>query len=471
MINEGDNRGIHFYKYSKKRELFLLWFILIIYKVIIDYVFDNGMFIFSDLENLKYDGTKIYISWFLYIIQTLLIALAAAVRLNVSSFVYMLLFCVNGVGFFSMFGRLTTHQDGCFFLVNLFWLIFTLCVLIRYRTPGKKAKEYFASEGQSEMLGSSRGKNLEVQLKIKNSEFCLFALVALVSVAFSGIYGGFRIISSFEDVYLYRMDINMPTLVGYAFRFTSGVFLPYFFVRFIMNKRYFLSGMTLIFAILLFSVDGLKTNLVLYVVILGFYFVNKFWVAPKRKSVTRIVIIVILGISAFLIINFIGYKISGDYLFLNEMYRVLIIPSNIAVRYYNFIEPREALLLRESIMRVFFESPYDRSINYLVSTTVTEYGEAVANTGMFGDAYANFKVFGIVVYPMMYAFILKQWEKINKNSVDEFSLSIGFIMIWNAVNVSFFTWLLTGGVLVYFMITAKYIFRKKQVKLEECEVK
>lgn len=465
MMNDVKNGILNNNKYSKLRETLWLFFVLIIYKVILDYVFDNGMNIFSDVGNLTHDSTRIFVSWLLYIIQTLLIASTVATRSNISSIVYVLLFCVNGVGFYSMFGRLNTHQDGCFALVNLFWFIFTLCILFRFRISRNCVKEGYSIREKSEIPVSpmlNQSSTLINNIAIKKPEIYLFALVALASVLLSGVYGGFRIVTSFDDVYLYRMNLNMPTLVGYAFRFLSGVFLPYFFVRFTINKRYFLSVTTLILAVLLFSVDGLKTNLVLYAVILGFYFVIKLIVAPKGKPVTRIASIVILGISVFLFLNLVGYNMSGDYLFLNEMYRVLVIPSNIAARYYNFIEPREALLLRESIMRVFFESPYDRSINYLVSTTVTEYGEAVANTGMFGDAYANFKIFGVIIYPIIYAFVIKQWEKINKNRVCVFSLSVGFIMIWNAINISFFTWLLTGGVLIYFIITSTFISKNNK---------
>ncbi|MBO5206921.1 MAG: oligosaccharide repeat unit polymerase [Clostridia bacterium] len=447
------------YKHSKSQETFWLWFVLIAYKYIIDYVFDNGMHVFSGAGNLAYDYTRIFVSWLLYIVQTLLIASAVSERSNVSAILYMLLFCVNGVGFYSMFGRMTTHQDGCFVLVNLFWLVFTLCIHFGFSTSKKKIYDSRA-KSQNALLNTTKTKLFKA-ITIKKSEFLLFAFVALASVWLSGKYGGFRIITSFDDVYQYRMDLDMPTLVGYAFRFVSGVFLPYFFVRFVTNKRYFLAVITLVFAVLLFSIDGLKTNLVLYAVVLVFHFVINLNIGPKGKPVTRIASILILGISVFLIMNLIGYKLSGKYLFLNEMYRVLIIPPNIAARYYNFIQPQEALLLRESIMRAFFESPYDRSISYLVSTTVTEYGEAVANTGMFGDAYANFKIFGVIVYPIIYTFILKQWEKINKNHVDSFSLSIGFIMIWNAINISFFTWLLTGGVLVYFIITVLFISKDR----------
>lgn len=450
-------------KYSKSRETIWLFFVLIIYKATLDYVFDNGMNIFSNVGNLIHDSTRIFVSWLLYIIQTLFIASTVVARANIASITYILLFCVNGVGFYSMFGKLNTHQDGCFALVNLFWFIFSLCIHFRFRIFKKSIKKSYNIGKMSEFpVPSTIGQSstLFKTPAIKKFEIYLFTLVAIASVLLSGIYGGFRLLTSFDDVYLYRMNLNMPTLVGYTFRFLSGVFLPYYFVRFLTNRRYFLSVTTFFLAVLLFSVDGLKTNLILYAVILGFNFVIKLIVAPKGKPVTRIASVVILGISVFLFLNLMGYNMSGDYLFLNEMYRVLIIPSNIAVRYYNFIEPQEALLLRESIMRVFFESPYDRSINYLVSTTVTEYGEAVANTGMFGDAYANFKIFGVITYPMIYASIIKQWEKINKNCIGVFSLSVGFIMIWNAINISFFTWLLTGGVLLYFIITATFISKE-----------
>ena len=225
-------------------------------------------------------------------------------------------------------------------------------------------------------------------------------------------------------------------------------------------KNYKLVCTTFFLALLLFGIDGLKTNLVLYFAILV---INILFNITSKKVISpmKLLIYFCIFFSIFIIINYIGYMYNGKYYFIDETYRVFLIPSIISNNYYNFIVNNEALLLRESIMRVFFSSPYSESINYLVSNTITKYGKAIANTGMIGDAYANFKIIGICIYPILYSLILYFWQKTNNNKINTLSISIGFIMIWNAINISFFTWLITGGVIVYFIVTK--LFKRNNV--------
>lgn len=419
LLNNGKNFSMSFF------EIIFISFMIV--KLVLDFVTVNGFYIFSKtIGSVMMD--KYIISWITYFIQVFALSYVCEKKKNLSSLLLAMLFLLNGVGYYTLYSCSISMADEFFFLINIFWLVFTISI------------SFISGKNHIEENVRSISKN----------EFLFFYFVTLMVILISSVYGNFRLIVSFDDVYAYRMNLHMPTLIGYGFRFLGSVFLPFFFIRFLTTKRYLFAAVTFFLGLLLFSVDGLKTNLVLYFVVISIYVINIKIV--KKEHPLKLVSISAMFLSSFVLLNYCLYILYDEYFFLNELHRVLIIPCEISTDYYDFIVRNEALLLRESIMRFLFESPYLESINYIVTDIETEYGEAVANTGMIGDAYANFKFIGIVIYPILYSIIIGLWQRINYDILSTETISIGFILLWNSVNISFFTWLLTGGVIVYFII-------------------
>ena len=100
----------------------------------------------------------------------------------------------------------------------------------------------------------------------------------------------------------------------------------------------------------------------------------------------------------------------------------------------------------------------------MVSTQTSHGHASIANTGLFGDAYANFKMLGVIVYPALYCLVFKVWENLSKKETAFQAVSIGFVIIWNAINLSFSTWLLSGGVIVFCLLTV--INNKLQLRVK-----
>ena len=402
-----------------------------------------------------YDPAAKATSWALYLLNVLLICIIVAPRKDTLSLVYMFLFALNGVGFYSLYGIKFTMSESGFMSAALFWTLFTICVGL---FPRKKKK----AEECEPLIDKETEDEKEEAIKPKAIEYFVFAAVGVVAIILSAVYGDFRLFITFDDVYDYRMTFleqNIPSIVLYILRFTSGVFLPYFFARFLMTRIYPLAAASAIFGLLMYGIDGLKTTLVMYAVIL-YIFITVSAVKRAGRHKSSIINIFITIMTAVMIICYLVYKRTDDLNFNTELYRIFVIPSSIADNYYNFIHDGEPLLLRESIMRYFFDSPYHTSINYLVTD---KQDGAIANTGMYGDAYANFKMGGVVVYPVIYTAVLYLWQKLTNSEVSAYSIAIGFIMIWNTMNLSFFTWLLTGGVIVFMAITYLFVTKNRRI--------
>lgn len=76
--------------------------------------------------------------------------------------------------------------------------------------------------------------------------------------------------------------------------------------------------------------------------------------------------------------------------------------------------------------------------------------------------YGNFGFFGILFYPFMIMpsyFVLDNVTNKYSNSVRAVIL---FILMWSLINTSFFTWIMTGGYIIYVIILTlnKRIFLK-----------
>ena len=156
--------------------------------------------------------------------------------------------------------------------------------------------------------------------------------------------------------------------------------------------------------------------------------------------------------SLFLMISLVCifiYELFGKFGLLAEFSRVTLIPNQIGFKSVNFFRSNELLYLRESILRVFFKTPYpggsDFYINHGSDITATT---GRANNGLWGDAFRNFGGLGIVIYAALIGKVFHLIEKNTRGLAYSFRIFVLFLLLWTSINTSFFTWLLTDGVII-----------------------
>lgn len=91
-----------------------------------------------------------------------------------------------------------------------------------------------------------------------------------------------------------------------------------------------------------------------------------------------------------------------------------------------------------------------------------------ANNGLFTDAFMNLGYLGAIIYPFIYALLLKISDKIVNNINDELKIFVAFIIFYLINSTSLSTALITHGILLtIFMVhilTRKHISRKASFK-------
>lgn len=407
---------------------------LFIYKLSFDLVYsDSILYYFGSAHRFNNGDLSSYvISWLVFIFFSLLYTFL--LNEDMISFSAKLLFIFSGAPSIFIFG-INKIEPSAYILMIIYWINILISFKLMQKINFKKVDKYEIQDNST---------------KINIFTIILFLFTLILVVIISGMYGDFRLFINFEDVHYYRFlvrEMNLPTIVRYGLPILGTIFVPYLLCKFLISKKIILSAITLVLGSMLYSVGGNKTWLFIYfLIILIFILMRK-----TSRFVKFELMAILLFILLALLSNF-SFK-SNNSIDLILLYdRVVSIPSDISYFYFDFFSKNEPLLLRESVLRHFFTSPYNINTPFIIGGTyLSGFGEH-ANNGLFGDAYSNFKEIGILIYPFMIGIIFKLISILTGKLDRRLTVSFLIILIWNLINGPFFAWLLTGGVLIYLIL-------------------
>lgn len=382
---------------------------------------------------LDYNGYKIVASWIIFFI---LIAIILSFAKNDFWFIVIQLFSLFIIiPSISLYGL--KNIPTIYFVYNLvFWSIFIIAAM-------------FLSKVKFEEQSSNGRQKVYIHDTILIVIFIFSAIIVLVS---SYLYGDFRVTIKFDDIYKYRLalrEVNMPIFIRYMLPIMGTILLPICVMEYLSRRKYVFVGLTLLLGLMLFSINGMKTWLFVYFIVIFIYIITK----QEYNNYTIInwilFIFVIASIGAYIAsVYFENHVLSGT------IYRMTSLVSEISYYFIDYIYDKEPLLLRGSVLRHFFDYPYSMHLDFEIGGLYFGNFEARANNGLLGDAYSNFKIFGVILYPCLYAFVFKMLQAVLYKYDYKTNYIIILILIWATMNASFFTWILTGGVLVVWLIYA-----------------
>ena len=419
--------------------------LMLIYKCLFDFVFLPVYYtVFSYMTGATYmfSSGKFFLSWISFIVL-MLYAIDLFDKLDIYSPVITILYTICIIPMLSVYAFVSLVTIDEIIYPMIFW-----CILLGYIKRKKRL---------------SNGKEVNV-IKIPSLKPASkgILIICTVGTLICWVWAGFPILVSLSDSTAQRIALranSMPTLLGYVFMLLGGVILPYLFARFLNEKKVLYTFISLVCGFLLYSINGMKTWIFLYL----FAFALVVLCDLSKNNVKRICYAIVIGLCFLLIICVVFYMKAGITDFLSQFGRIFCIPNGIGFRSITFFKKNEVLLLRESILRHIFETPYpggsDFFIDYGANRTLTS---ARSNNGLWGDAFRNFGLLGTIIYPVLIGKILDV-IRISLNRLNlKFQIFVMFLMVWNSVNISFFTWLLTGGVIIVYVLNS--FFAKEDLK-------
>lgn len=385
-------------------------------------------YIQSILEFNVYHYTINWIVFLLFIVLSTFL-----LKKNSMAFVFKCIVIFSTIPTISLFG-LKNIEVRAFMSVVGYWITLLLFFSLLQRVRLTKSKK------------TDNNKN-QISLKYVNYIFYVSFIITLV---LWGWLGNFNVVTSFSSASDSRMalrGISLPSIVRYIMSWTGNAFLPFCFAIYLSKKRKWRAIMTFFAGVLLFSINGMKTWLVIYPMIWFVFFTLK-----TNHNLTKVTNRIALISSIFGLAGLVLFLVYGESTIGALYHRIFSVPAEINYNFYTFISRNEPLLLRESIFRFISDSPYDGRFTFLIGEIFTGNSAANANNGMFGDAYSNFKTFGLIIYPLLLSLVFKILTNIFKDEDIAVSTNILLILVWSLINTSFFTWLITGGAFIYWII-------------------
>ncbi|OAK67634.1 hypothetical protein [Lederbergia galactosidilytica] len=402
-------------------------------------------------EYLSYDFSftsntlKMVESYFLLISMSIILSISNK-KSDISNVLVNLLYIVHYIPSLVLYGQMDLSREFIY-LTSLYWLILLITLnLFSFR-------------------------RIKISEKIYNTKKLFYGVIILWSVMvpiicikYFDLSFNTELLNLFsKDIYETR-EVNSATydslgVFNSVLRWGAFVVFPLMFIYFYSINKKKLCLIPLALQLLLFFTMPFKSWLLIIPLAYVLYLVYN----PGKflNNVIKLINIFLFG--SIILYKYISSAI-GEYLILLLVRRVFFVPAFLSNLYYEFFSEREPYLIQASVLKVLFPNGYDASPPILISRFF--YGrEFSANTGLFGDAYAIFKILGVILFPILLALLFKLMDQLTVD-IDKRAI-IGVVLAQTLVliNSSIIAVLIGHGFL--FMLFMLAIMPKNdQIKLE-----
>ncbi|MBE5943866.1 MAG: oligosaccharide repeat unit polymerase [Lachnospiraceae bacterium] len=417
-------------KFFKSTALYFI--IIVIYRMLIDKVFEVILApIYGNVYNysVSFNIQNILLSWVILFTFAMMTRNMFYAEKGVSNVVIFLIFLLSIIPFTSLikYGNFTSEYVFANTAYFAFLYFFTFIFRNKIKVKKFKSVNYFPP-------------------KYKIGLICvIFFLVALLVC---GVYSGFRINFNLDSVYDLRTEAgtyNLPTIMVYLYNWATWI-NPFMIVYYIRKKKHSFVLILFITQIFMFGYNGMKGPFFFAVIAM---MIN--YLLPKIKM-SSLNSFALYGLSGLTGGSLLLYLINGSYALAQTIInRLGMITNMISYAYYNFFTQYTPDYFRSSFLRYFgFQSPYD-NISHMISIWFFGFDQG-ANNGLISDAITNLGLVGIVIMPIIIAFVLKLLDLYTDNLDSRISVCIALYMTIMILSMFILQIFLTGGLLVLIII-------------------
>lgn len=281
--------------------------------------------------------------------------------------------------------------------------------------------------------------------------------ISLVLMAYAFFYNGFQLTLDFSSVYTLRaayVQRGYSAVMERIIPWSAIITLPVGAIYAIWKKKWFYLIPLTIAEIAVFSLAGIKTYIFVYLLSIAAAVIYKKGVEEKHLPYA-------LAAIGFLCLLFVAvHKEVADKV-INFFFRRLLFTTTFNNNgYVEFFDSHEKMYLRCSFLRVLgklgTDIPYGGNINRFIAGFIYPQGNnGSVPSGTFADAYGNFGIIGILIYPFLYVAILRLLDLVTKRTPRAFVFPTIISTAEYLLNGSLFTVILSYGFLysiVYFYL-------------------
>ena len=282
---------------------------------------------------------------------------------------------------------------------------------------------------------------LKSQMNSRN----VILIISIISIStvliVSGVYCGFRIHLSLDDVYELRMEsreFNMPRILAYLHAATSNI-IPILMVYYISQKKKQVVFLLAFVGLLNFSIAGHKSTLFKILLCLGLYYFPKI---DLKKYVPFLFILLCI----FTVIEFLLFETAAlSTIFIR---RGFYTPAALDISYFDYIIKHGPTYFTKGIAFELGALSGDEAKR--------------CNNGMFSDAFMNLGYIGCVIFPIVFAYFVKIVEFFSRNLNESLKVFAAFLIVSTLSSSYFTTSMLTHG-LIMLCVTLYFMPKQRQL--------
>ena len=326
------------------------------------------------------------------------------------------------------------QPEEAFFLIIVYWMIWWICTYISCKLYSRESLRIISENDKTDSFIPDNQNIILV---------AVYLWTAITTLYLSFRYGGLRLFIDLNDVYTYRLsNIGMSSIENYIFAWNTNACIPLLMGIHYLQKRRILFLSDILLMLLSYGIFGNKSMLMTIPLVFGVIILHKLGLTDQTCNMVGV--FVIAYITASFIVPSQMFVALGD--------RILNGPAAGHFNYYDFFsnDGNPLLYLRESIFRLFADSPYEELTSQIIGSSSKYYSGAYnnMNNGLFSIAYANFGIAGVIIQPILivttYTLIMRQIASYDK--IIQYILTILYALF--LISTSYFSWLLTGGVII-----------------------
>ncbi len=424
---------------------------VITWKILADYMFaDIVTDVYAYMNQIAdYNYVKLVISW---------ITLLVFYSLGEKIYPGMVKFSYDFLFIFSFIPTLTVwwvknENDRCMILIILYWFVWWIVSAYITRIPQYRAVRHLE---QKELcyIRDKQHRNVNERINI-GAIVIAFAFCSIATLYFSYKYGSMRLFIGFGEVYDYRNveGNSMSSIEGYIYNWMVSIVLPMILLFLILKKKYILAIISALLISMNYAIYGNKAMLFMIVLAVCLAIINKI---DLSRYLTRYCL---LGVN---VVTFVSCILQNTGITLWGVALMDRMTTGIAAAhfyYYDFFQTNEFLYLRQSIFRFFTSSPYDKAVSIIIGSSAKYNLSGVynnQNNGVFSDAYANFGIVGVLVYPILYVCSIYFFEKVLKDVKPSYKYLMLCYLLLYCMSTGYFQWILSGGFIIVIILLRTY---------------
>jgi hypothetical protein len=143
--------------------------------------------------------------------------------------------------------------------------------------------------------------------------------------------------------------------------------------------------------------------------------------------------------------------------------RSFFVPAHLNYIYFEYFSDHEYLYWSNSVLKFFFDYPYDISATHVIGRYLGN-SEMAANTGIFGSGYMHFGIIGIFIYVFIVSLLINLINQFNSLPIWLINTIVLMPLLVLFSSSDLFTTLFTHGLLV--SIFTLYMYSGKEVKIK-----